>query len=212
VPTQVLARKEESHDPVDSRPADNKRARLLEAALDLFETRGFNGVAVPEIAKAAGVATGTLYLYFKDKDALVNALYRHWKAAYNRMVLAPLPGGIGFREIFSLYWRRMMLFARNHPRAVRFMDLHHHSSYLDDESRALSRTYAQTAQEFVAAARDAGAIRNLDPTMVVALMWGASAGLVKFESQGALNFDASMASQMEDALWRAISTDTSKGD
>ena len=48
--------------------------------------------------------------------------------------------------------------------------------------------------------------------MVVALMWGASAGLVKFESQGALNFDAGMASQMEDALWRAISTDTSKGD
>ena len=38
----------------------DKRARLLEAALELFETRGFDGVAVPEIAKAAGVATGTL--------------------------------------------------------------------------------------------------------------------------------------------------------
>ncbi len=209
---QSAVLKEKKSPSESSDKLDSKSARLLEAALDLFETRGFNGVTVPEIARAAGVATGTLYLYFKDKDALVNALYRHWKTAYNRMVLAPLPGDIGFRETFSLYWRRMMLFARNHPRAVRFMDLHHHSSYLDDESRALSQTYAQAAQQFVAAAREAGAIRDLDPTMVVALMWGASAGLVKFESQGALNFDAGMATQMEDALWRAISTDTCKGD
>src|ERR1700741_198667 len=127
------------------RPED-KRAKLLDAALELFETRGFDGVAVPEIAKAAGVATGTLYLYFKDKAALVNALYRHWKAAYNAMVLAPLPDGLSARDIFSRYWQRMTLFAQLHPRAVRFMDLHHHGAYLDAQSKSLSRDYAEAAQ------------------------------------------------------------------
>ena len=187
--------------------ADDKRARLLDAALELFETRGFDGVAVPEIAAKAGVATGTVYRYFPSKDALVNALYRSWKGVYNAFVLAPLPSGLSVRECFGTYWRRMMTFARTYPRAVRFMDLHHHGAYLDDESRALSRIYAEVAHAFVAEARAAGAIRPIDPTLVVAMTWGAATGLVKFASQGALAFDAATAATMEDALWRAIAND-----
>ncbi len=189
---------------------EDKRAKLLDAALELFETRGFDGVAVPEIAKAAGVATGTLYLYFKDKAALVNGLYRHWKGAYNAMVLAPLPEDLGPREIFSRTWQRMTLFAQTYPRAVRFMDLHHHGAYLDAESRSLSRDYAEVAQAFARRARAQGAIRDIDPILIVALMWGAAAGLVKFAASGALTLDTKSATAMEDALWRAIATEESR--
>jgi len=188
---------------------DDKRARLLDAALDLFELRGFDGVAVPEIAAKAGVATGTVYRYFASKEALVNALYRYWKGIYNAFVLAPVSDRLSVRGKFSAYWQRMMVFARTYPRAVRFMDLHHHGAYLDDESRALSRTYAEVALAFVTEARTAGVIRPLEPTLVVALMWGAATGLVKFASQGALAFDAATAATMEDALWRAITNDPS---
>ena len=181
----------------------DKRARLLNAALELFETRGFDGVTVPEIAQAAGVATGTLYLYFKDKTALVNALYRHWKSTYNTLVLAPMPASAP-RQAFSLYWQRMMDFARTHPRAVRFMDLHHHASYLDEASRALGRDYLDVAEAFVRQARRSGAIRDLDPPLIVALMWGAAAALATFSAQGALALDEHTATAMEDALWRAI--------
>ena len=189
---------------------EDKRAKLLDAALELFETRGFDGVAVPEIAKEAGVATGTLYLYFKDKAGLVNALYRHWKGAYNAVVLAPLPEGLGAREIFSRTWQRMTLFAQTYPRAVRFMDLHHHGAYLDAESRSLSRDYAEVAQAFARRARAQGAIRDIDPNLIVALMWGAAAGLVKFAASGALTLDTKSATAMEDALWRAIATEGSQ--
>lgn len=185
----------------------DKRARLLEAALELFETRGFDGVAVPEIAKAAGVATGTVYLYFRDKAALVNALYRRWKNEYNAVVLAPLPDSPAPRQAFSHYWQRMMLFARTHPRAIRFMDLHHHGAYLDGESRALSRNYLDIAEAFARAGRAQGAIRDLDPVLIVALMWGAAAGLVKFSASGALALDEISATAMEDALWRAIANE-----
>jgi AcrR family transcriptional regulator len=187
--------------------ADDKRARLLDAALDLFETRGFDGVAVPEIAAKAGVAVGTVYRYFPGKEALVNALYRHWKGVYNDLVLAPLPRGLEARDKFTTYWQRMTQFARAHPVATRFMDLHHHGAYLDDESRALSRTYRDVAEAFIAEARADGAIRNIDPVMVVALMWGAAAGLTKFAASSALDFNAAMAADMEEALWRAIAND-----
>jgi AcrR family transcriptional regulator len=188
-------------------PQDGKRARILEAALELFETRGFDGVAVPEIALKAGVATGTIYRYFETKEALVNALYRHWKKQYNEVVLAQPYEGATPRQTFSHYWQRMTLFARAFPRAIRFMDLHHHAAYLDEESRAMSRNYASAAENFVREARRTGDVRALDPMMVVALMWGACAGLVKFSAQGALAFDADTAADMEEALWRAIATD-----
>jgi AcrR family transcriptional regulator len=190
---------------------DDKRKRLLEAALELFETRGFDAVAVPEIAAKAGVATGTIYRYFKDKEALVNALYQHWKRYYNTIVLAPQSTRATPRQAFAQYWQRMMMFARTYPRAMRFMDLHHHGQYLDEESRALSNAYAAEARIFVERARSEGAVRDLDPTLVVALMWGAAAGLTKFAASGALDFNALAANDMEEALWRAIATTDNGG-
>lgn len=196
--------------PRKKRTADKraeKRFRLLDAALELFETRGYDGVAVPEIAAKAGVATGTVYLCFADKAALVNALYRHWKTQYNAVVLAPVPPGLVARDTFTTYWQRMTLFARTYPRATRFMDLHHHGSYLDAESIALSRVYRNAAEGFIREAQAAGAIREINPILVVALMWGAATGLAKFAGQGALNFDLDASVDMEEALWRAIAND-----
>ncbi|MGZ5937854.1 MAG: TetR/AcrR family transcriptional regulator, partial [Rhizomicrobium sp.] len=196
--------------PRKKRTADKraeKRFRLLDAALELFETRGYDGVAVPEIAAKAGVATGTVYLYFADKAALVNALYRHWKTQYNAVVLAPVPPGLVARDTFTTYWQRMTFFARTYPRATRFLDLHHHGSYLDAESIALSRVYRDAAEGFIREARASGAIREIDPILVVALMWGAATGLTKFAGQGALNFDLDASVDMEEALWRASAND-----
>ncbi len=186
---------------------DDKRQRILDAALDLFEKRGFDGVAVPEIAREAGVATGTIYRHFKTKEELVNALYRHWKSAYNEQILGPVPEGLAARETFALYWRRMAQFARRHYRAVRFLDLHYHAPYLDDESRAMEGIYMDTAVLFMRKGRDSGTLRDLDPALVVALLWGATTGLNKFVHDGKLVFDETTSNAMEEALWRAIVVD-----
>lgn len=45
-----------------------KRARLLETAFQLFITKGTSQTSISDIASAAGVGKGTFYLYFKDKD------------------------------------------------------------------------------------------------------------------------------------------------
>jgi AcrR family transcriptional regulator len=179
----------------------DKRARLLDAALALFEARGVDGVAVPEIAKAAGVAIGTIYRYFETKDALVNALYRQWKSAYNQIVLAPAPAHFGPRQAFSFRWQRIMLFARANPAAMRFLTLHHHAPHLDVESRALDEADYVATEAFLAGMPEAPAISAY---LIPALIWGAAAGLLKFSSEGQFAFDASAAAETEDALWRAI--------
>lgn len=64
--------------PSSARPArggGDKRERILEAAVRVFAKKGFYATRVSEVAKAAGVADGTIYLYFKSKDELLVSLF-----------------------------------------------------------------------------------------------------------------------------------------
>jgi len=54
---------------------NDKRARILDAAVKVFAERGYFSSTVAEIARAAGVADGTIYLYFKSKDDLLLRLF-----------------------------------------------------------------------------------------------------------------------------------------
>jgi AcrR family transcriptional regulator len=53
-----------------------KREAILAAALDEFSQRGFEAARLDDVAKRAGVAKGTIYLYFRDKEALFQELIR----------------------------------------------------------------------------------------------------------------------------------------
>ena len=52
-----------------------KRVRILRAAIRIFSQKGFFNSKVSDIARAAGVADGTIYLYFKNKDDLLISLF-----------------------------------------------------------------------------------------------------------------------------------------
>lgn len=55
--------------------SEETRKRILEAALDTFRERGFEGATMREIATHASVAVGAAYYYFDSKDAIVMAFY-----------------------------------------------------------------------------------------------------------------------------------------
>lgn len=178
--------------------------RILSAALDLFEEQGFDATAVPEIAKRANVATGSIYRYFDSKDALVNALYRHWKERHVDMVLGSPPTGTGARASFSHYWRALARFATKHPKAARFLDLHHHRAYLNEDSLKPERDAQAVAAQFIANGVAAGEVRNIPPVLLLALMSGAMRGLLQFAGQGQLTMDEATIRAAEDCVWNAI--------
>jgi AcrR family transcriptional regulator len=65
-----------------------KRRQILDGARKLFMDLGFDGASMGEIARAAGVSKGTLYVYFTDKNALFEAIVEQevleqGKAAFN---------------------------------------------------------------------------------------------------------------------------------
>src|SRR5262252_3844484 len=53
----------------------SKRDAILRAAIDVFAGRGFFNAQVADVARAAGVAAGTVYLYFRSKDDLLVSIF-----------------------------------------------------------------------------------------------------------------------------------------
>src|SRR6185295_15743974 len=56
-------------------PPGPKRDAILRAAIDTFAERGYFNAQVADVARAAGVAAGTVYLYFKSKDDLLVSIF-----------------------------------------------------------------------------------------------------------------------------------------
>ena len=190
-------------DPGVAAPRD-KSAAILSAALELFAERGFHGTPVPDVAARAGVGTGTVYRYFPSKEALVNALYQHWKGFLLQSILDDFPGDAPPRKQFHAYWSRMVEFAHQHPRVFAFLELHHHAPYLDEQSRRLEEMAILTSREFIARARTKGLFQRLAPQLVMALVHGALVGLVKAEQQDWVDLDAAASDAVEEALWETI--------
>jgi AcrR family transcriptional regulator len=59
-----------------SHKAEVTERKILDAALEMFRTKGFDETTMREIAAAAGVATGAAYYYYPSKDAIVLAFYQ----------------------------------------------------------------------------------------------------------------------------------------
>lgn len=79
------------------RPPTDKRERLADAALDLAYRRGFERASIADIARHAGVATGSVYYYFKTKDdvgrAVVDRLAARYLSAIEEWSGLPSPEG-----------------------------------------------------------------------------------------------------------------------
>jgi AcrR family transcriptional regulator len=185
-------------------PATAKRDAILEAALDLFAERGFHGTAVPLIAERAGVGAGTVYRYFESKEAIVNALYRSWKQTLSASILAAISPEQPPREQFHVYWTKLADFARKYPKVYSFLELHHHSPYLDDESRALTDRLIQLALASFADFRRQQVVKDVAPEIMMAIVHGAFVGLVKACSFGSNLLTPDAVATAEQCVWEAI--------
>ena len=61
----------------DKKTASEKYQRIIYAAIKVFSLKGFFHAKVADVAKAADVADGTIYLYFKNKDDLLVSIFEH---------------------------------------------------------------------------------------------------------------------------------------
>jgi AcrR family transcriptional regulator len=78
--------------------AAERRQAIVEAALEEFVARGFTATRLDDIAKRAGVAKGTIYLHFKDKESMFEELIRTAIVPLVGRITAPPPMDASIRD------------------------------------------------------------------------------------------------------------------
>jgi len=168
VPLTALSRR-------DSTPGP-KRDAILRAAIDVFAERGYFNAQVADVARAAGVAAGTVYLYFKSKDDLLVSIFERSmreSLAAGRAAVADLPDP---RE-------RLRRLARGHLArlgsdrnlAIVFqVELRQSTKFMERFSATLLRDYLTLIRTAIADGQAAGVFRaDLNPTAAAKMIFGA---------------------------------------
>src|SRR5882724_7612400 len=84
--------------------AAERREAIIAAAMDEFIAQGFAATRLDDVAKRAGVAKGTIYLHFKDKEALFEELIRTAIVPLvSRLVAAPPAAGASVRDMIERF-------------------------------------------------------------------------------------------------------------
>ncbi|MDR7378180.1 AcrR family transcriptional regulator [Rhodoferax ferrireducens] len=127
--------------------SEDKHAAILDAAVRVVAERGLSATPTSAISKAAGVAEGTLFTYFKTKDALVNALYLDIKREMAGTMMAGFPRHAAIRQQLQHVWDHYVEWGVAQPAKKQVMAQLHTSAYITAESRAVaSAPFAEIEQ------------------------------------------------------------------
>ena len=186
--------------------AQDKTDRILTAATALFAERGFHGTAVPEVAKKAGVGAGTIYRYFENKEALVNAVFCRAKSHLKEYLFQDLilNQNSDLREVFHRFWWNLVKFAQENPVEFHFLELQDHAPYLDDDSRNLEREVLAPIWLLGVQACEKGVAGDMPADTMIAMVWGSFVGIMKAQVLGYLTVSEALFSQAEEACWKMI--------
>lgn len=182
----------------------------MEAALSVFAEQGFYAATISQIARKAGVADGTIYLYFKNKeDILISFFQLRAKQAFG-----------GFREevqkavnavdkLRFLIRRHLAEFQLNRDMAVVYQDETHRSSRIAEQQiKEMSQMYLDLVSEIVEQGQQEGTMRrDLYVGLVKRFILGAVDEVINtwIHSQGKYDL-TSMADPLVDLFIRGIGT------
>ena len=153
----------------------DKRDALLRAAIDTFAARGFFNAQVADVARAAGVAAGTVYLYFRSKDDLLISIFERTMTeaiAEGRRAIEGLPDAAArLRGLARVHLDRL---GRDRPLAVVFqIELRQSTKFMERFSANELREYLGMIRDIVADGQKAGLFRtDVNPTFAAKLFFG----------------------------------------
>jgi AcrR family transcriptional regulator len=157
------------------------RQEILDAARDLFVKDGYEAVSMRKIADRVGCSPGTLYLYFQDKSAILQAICLETFAKLDKMMerlnedrtADPL-------QRLRRGGRQYIQFALDHPQhyLVTFSIQDHYYSTVEKASMQAGLQSFECLKEAVRQCVDAGLTRSTDVDEIAQSLWALKHGLV----------------------------------
>ena len=153
-----------------------KKQRIMSAGIKVLARNGYNDTTVSQIAKAAGVADGTLYLYFENKDDLLARIFDEITDHF-------IKEGIELMSEVTSPIERLKAIARLHLRNIGAdedlacifqIELRHNARHMKLFSETKLREYFSIIENLIRDAQALGQIRaDLNPWLTTKILFGA---------------------------------------
>lgn len=153
----------------------SKRDRILRAAVEVFAQTGYFNAKVADIAKAAGVADGTIYLYFDGKEDLLINIFREHTRSYLQSLHEAFTGVSRADERIRLVIRHHLeSLGRDRALAVVYqVELRHSLKFMSLFSHAEVAEYLELLRRVVEQGQTEGVFRRtLHPQLVAKAIFG----------------------------------------
>ncbi len=161
--------------PVRSRSTD-KRERILAAAVKVFAAKGFYCARVSDVAREAGVADGTIYLYFESKEDLLRGLYEENMGKINEGVREIVDGDEPVLRKVSQFFEAWAQFALDDPELAEVLtvEIRESGKYMNEFAAPLFGEFLRNLVSLIDEGQAGGEFRtDVSPKTVARAMFGA---------------------------------------
>jgi AcrR family transcriptional regulator len=168
------------------------RAAVLEAAGEIVEAGGIDGLTIRAVAQAVGYSPGAIYEYFDSKEAILKALYfggADGLGAYCERAVAVLPPEASAIDAIAALGHAYRAYALNHPDLYQLVfggfktpPQAPQVECAEDDDTGGFGTLAEVAREGIAA----GVLIDLPPAVIACAAWATVHGFVSLEITGHL--------------------------
>ena len=152
---------------------EDTRTKILQAALQLFARRGYDGTTTKDLAKSAGVAEGTLFRYFANKKAiLIEVATEGWVDILTDL-LTELSEMGSYKAVSQVMRRRIMNLRKNGDLLrVCFIEAQYHPELKQSIQTEVIDKMTDVAEAFFETAMSKGIYRQMNPKIVAKVFLG----------------------------------------
>lgn len=141
---------------------NDKYHRILVSAVKIFAERGFHQSTISQIAKEAGVADGTIYLYFKNKDDILVQFFTYkTKQVFGKLREEVSKAGNSFDKLKNFIRCQLEEFQNDRYMAVLYQaETHQNNRLVENQIKEMSKLYLDIVSEIIETGQNEGVIRK----------------------------------------------------
>ena len=183
---------------------DNKERAIFEAAIRLITANGFADTSMSKIAKAADVSPATIYVYFENKEDMLNKTYSHVKREMAAALAKGLKPELTVPEAFRVIWNNFHKYTVNNAIKFSFTEQFANSPMVDQVRREEGMSYFLPLFEWFERGKREKIFKNVSPEIFMAFAFAPLIGLVKQHFCGDVALDGRMLKTVYDITWKAV--------
>jgi AcrR family transcriptional regulator len=146
---------------------DEKLKAIARATCALVERDGLRSLTMAAIAREAGLATGTLYVYFKSKEDLLVALYEQAKTQTAACLMQGDDPAQPFRVRFQRMWLNWLTHRLNHSAQMVFLEQYYNSPWFGETGRVVSARLIKDWVAMIEAAKAQQILKDVPTPMLI---------------------------------------------